>query len=93
MPNVEKISIALTTEMVTVVRKAVENGEYASNSEVIREALRDWTLKRSIRQKEIEALRGLWEEGLSSGKGHFSSIKDIKTEARQRFEKNSKSQQ
>ena len=87
MSNVEKISVALTTEMATAVRKAVEEGEYASNSEVIREALRDWTLKRAIRQKEIEALRGLWEEGLRSGEGRFSSIQDIKAEARQRFEK------
>lgn len=87
MPNVEKISIALTTEMATTVRKAVEDGEYASNSEVIREALRDWTLKRSIRQKEMEVLRELWEEGIQSGEGRFSSIKEIKAETRQRFEK------
>ena len=31
MPNVEKVSIALTPEMVAVVRQAVESGEYASN--------------------------------------------------------------
>ena len=41
MPNVEKISIALTPEMVALVRDAVESGEYATCSEVIREALRE----------------------------------------------------
>jgi antitoxin ParD1/3/4 len=41
MPNVEKVSIALTPEMAAVVRQAVESGEYASNSEIVREALRD----------------------------------------------------
>ena len=41
MATVEKLSIALTPEMVKEVRMAVKNGEYASSSEVIREALRD----------------------------------------------------
>jgi len=33
-------------------RSAVTNGEYASSSEVVREALRDWQLRRSLHQKE-----------------------------------------
>jgi len=41
MANVEKLSIALTPEMAATVRQCVERGEYASSSEVIREALRD----------------------------------------------------
>jgi len=92
MTNVEKISVALTSEMAMAVRKAVKNGEYASNSEVIREALRDWTLKRSIREKEREALRVFWKEGLQSGEGHFSSMSEIKAEARKQFEKQSESE-
>ncbi len=48
--------------MVTLVREAVEEGEYASRSEVIRDALRDWTLKRSLRRKGIEQLRGVWRQ-------------------------------
>ena len=51
MTNVEKISIALPPEMVAVVRHAVETGEYASSSEVVRDALRDWTQKRSRRHQ------------------------------------------
>ena len=38
-----KISIALAPEMAAQLRQAVETGEYASSSEVIRDALRDWT--------------------------------------------------
>ena len=63
MPNVEKMSIALTPEMAAAVRAAVENGEYVSSSEVIREALRDWQLRRSLHQKELEALQCLWQGG------------------------------
>lgn len=65
MSTVEKISIALPSEMATVVRQAVEAGEYSSNSEVIREALRDWTHKRVLRQQEIEALRHLWQQAIN----------------------------
>lgn len=92
MTNVEKISVALTTEMATAVRQAVKDGDYASNSEVIRDALRDWTLKRSIQRKELEALRGLWEEGLQSGEGRFASMAEIKAEARKQFEKQNKAE-
>ena len=64
MTNVEKISIALPPEMVAVVRQAVETGEYASSSEVVRDALRDWTQKRSMRQQGIDALRQVWRQAM-----------------------------
>jgi antitoxin ParD1/3/4 len=54
MSTVEKISIALPPEMVAVVRSAVDTGEYAPSSEVVRDALRDWTQKRSLRQQAIK---------------------------------------
>jgi len=62
MPSVEKISIALPPEMVAQVRKAVETGEYASSSEVVRDALRDWTHKRQLQQNGIAELRHLWQQ-------------------------------
>ena len=50
--------------MVAIVRSAVATGEYASISEVIRDALRDWTYKRSARQQGIAELRQLWQEAM-----------------------------
>ena len=64
MSTVEKISIALPPEMVAVVRSAVDTGEYASSSEVVRDALRDWTQKRSLRQQGIEELRQVWQQAI-----------------------------
>jgi antitoxin ParD1/3/4 len=64
MSTVEKISIALPPEMVAVVRSAVETGEYASSSEVVRDALRDWTQKRRLRQQGIEELRQVWQQAI-----------------------------
>ena len=65
MTTAEKISIALPPEMVAIVRAAVATGEYASSSEVIRDALRDWTHKRSLRQQGVAELRQLWQEALA----------------------------
>lgn len=64
MATVEKISIALPPEMAVVVRNAVAAGEYASTSEVIRDALRDWTYKRTLREQQIGELRRLCQEAM-----------------------------
>jgi antitoxin ParD1/3/4 len=85
MANVEKVSVALTPEMLAVVREAVECGEYASSSEVMREALREWKRRRALEGKDIEELRRLWEEGLASGPGHLADMAAIKAEARRRL--------
>jgi antitoxin ParD1/3/4 len=86
MATIERLSIALTQDMAALVRAAVESGEYASNSEVIRDALRDWTLKRTLQQQQIDELRRLWEEGITSGPAGPLDMAAIKQEARRRFE-------
>ncbi len=40
--KVRKISIALPQEMLDDIRTAVDSGQYASASEVVREAVREW---------------------------------------------------
>ncbi len=62
MRTIQKISIALPPEMVAQLRQAVETGEYSSSSEVVRDALRDWTHKRQLQQNGIAELRQLWQE-------------------------------
>jgi antitoxin ParD1/3/4 len=64
MPTIEKLSIALPAEMAATVRLAVEGGEYSSNSEVIRDALRDWTHKRKLREHSVANLRSRWQEAV-----------------------------
>lgn len=86
MPAVEKVSIALTHDLASCVRQAVESGDYASNSEVVRDALRDWKTKREIEAQHLEGLRHLWQEGLNSGQGRFENMNALIAEARRRFE-------
>ncbi|WP_316159971.1 ribbon-helix-helix domain-containing protein [Bradyrhizobium sp. SZCCHNRI20481] len=45
MASVEKLSVALTSEQVSALKTAVESGEYATTSEIVREAVRDWQLE------------------------------------------------
>jgi antitoxin ParD1/3/4 len=69
MASVEKLSVALTPDMVAEVRAAVEAGEYGSVSEVVRDALRDWRLRRKIETLETDELRRLVQQGIGSGDG------------------------
>jgi len=85
MPSVEKLSIALTPDLAALVRQAVEEGGYASTSEVIRDALREWTFKRAYQRQQLNEVRRLWAEGISSGPGCFSGIDEIIAEAKNRF--------
>ncbi len=65
--RVEKVSIALTQDMAAMLRQAVDSGEYASSSEVVRDALRDWKAKRAQTDAKIAELRRLIAEGHASG--------------------------
>lgn len=85
MPGIEKLSITLTTELAEMVNKAVETGDYASTSEVIREALRDWRRKQMTRQQQIEEVRRLWDEGIKSGPGRFANADELIAEAERRY--------
>lgn len=69
MANVEKLSISLTPELGAVIRQAVATGDYATESEVIREALRDWKQRRALREAGLDELRRFWDEGSASGPG------------------------
>jgi len=90
MANVEKISIALPADMATLVRKAVETGDYASSSEVIREALREWKARRAARSEAVSELRRLWEEGIDSGRSAGLEMAAIKKRGRQRLQSSRK---
>jgi antitoxin ParD1/3/4 len=67
MSGVEKLSVVLTPEQAAMVREAVRTGEYATVSEVIREALRLWKADQAAHANDVEELRRLWREGIESG--------------------------
>jgi antitoxin ParD1/3/4 len=86
MAAVEKLSISLTPEVADDIRQVVAAGEYASTSEVIRDALRTWKQVRQGRAVAIEELRRLWREGVDSGQSSCLDGEDIKRRGRERLE-------
>lgn len=65
MPTIERLTVTMPAEMAALVKAAVKDGDYASTSEVIREALRDWKVKRSLTIGELEALRADIDKGMA----------------------------
>jgi len=86
MAEIERMTIALTAEMAKTVRAAVESGDYASSSEIVREALRDWSDKRMLRQRDLDALRASIQEGLDDiAAGRVVSAEEARRELRAYF--------
>ena len=65
MGAIERLTITLPADMAGLVKGAVNEGGYASTSEVIREALREWKLKRDLYSRQLEALRVDIDRGLA----------------------------
>ncbi len=82
MTHAQPITVSLPPEMAAMVRQTVENGTYSSVSEVVREALRDWSRKQSADQQELQELRALLQEALDSGSGEPSSTVFARLRAR-----------
>ncbi len=63
------LTISLSPQQVTRLHDAVGSGHYASNSEVVREALRLWEQREEMRALEIAHLKRAYDEGMASGAG------------------------
>jgi antitoxin ParD1/3/4 len=65
MADLERLTITLPAEMVAAIKDAVEVGDYASVSEVVRDALRDWKTRRALQVEELAALKADIDAGLA----------------------------
>jgi antitoxin ParD1/3/4 len=90
--KVQKISIALPKEMIEDIRYAVGTGQYASTSEVIREAVREWKgPKRPFPPnypyaRNLDDLRRLVREGLAAAdRGELYPAEEVHAEMRARI--------
>ena len=85
MADSAELHVALRPAMAEAVQRAVDSGEYASQDEVVGEALLEWRLRRELNASERETLLRLWDEGVASGLGRFKDIDEVKQEARRRW--------
>ena len=65
MSTIERMTITMPGDMAAEIMAAVAAGDYASTSEVVRDALRDWKTRRAIQLHEIAALKADIDQGLA----------------------------
>ena len=65
MADIERMTITLPAEMAALIKGAVEGGDYASGSEVVREALREWKASRVPDTADLAALKADIDRGLA----------------------------
>lgn len=82
MSKIERMTVVFPEPMAAEIRAAVEAGEYASTSEVVREAVRLWTGRREFRAHELDALRRAWDEGKASGLAGRYNMRKLLKEAK-----------
>jgi antitoxin ParD1/3/4 len=85
MSNVEKISIALPSEMIETIKNAVDAGEYATTSEAIRDALRRWDgerlYQRAVKTHGAVDIQRAIKEGIESlDRGEGISSRKLRAE-------------
>lgn len=68
--------------MAALGRKAVESGGYATETERVEEAVREWRLRHALSPRERYTQRDLRAEGCFSDPGRLGSIAAIKQAAR-----------
>lgn len=73
MQSAEKISITVTPEMLRLIRESVEAGEYASTSEVIRDAMRLWQRRREEHAEAIKSIKARIRRSLDDPRPDVSS--------------------
>ena len=62
MGKLERVTVTLPEGMVAKLRAAVESGEYATTSEVVREALRDWNAEKIGNLRSVQELRAMIDD-------------------------------
>jgi len=65
MADAEKLSITLPGELAEMIRERVRAGEYASDSEVVREALLLWREREAENARKLDDLRSKVDRSLA----------------------------
>ena len=82
------LTVSLSPQQIAHLNDAVASGSYASNSEVVRDALRLWEQRQEIRKIEMQRLKRAYEEGIASGEGRSvdadTLLAELKAEAKAR---------
>mgnify|MGYP001040625470 CR=1 FL=1 len=82
--NMRTLTVSLTPQQAARLQSAVDSGSYASNSEVVRDALRLWEQREDVRALELDRLKQAYHDGKNSGEGEdvdpAAFLKSLKAE-------------
>ncbi len=82
------MTVSLSPQQASRIEEAVESGAYASNSEVVRDALRLWEQREAMRAAELARLKEAYDAGMASGEGRVldagSFLAELKAEKARR---------
>jgi antitoxin ParD1/3/4 len=80
------LTISLSQQQIARLQQAVASGSYASNSEVMRDALRLWEQRQELRELEINRLKRAYDDGMASGEARTVNadtlLAELKSERR-----------
>lgn len=64
--TIERMTITMPADMAALIKEVVAGGDYASTSEVVREAMREWKAKRALQMQEFASLKADIDKGLAA---------------------------
>ena len=82
MGEYARMTVVVPEPMAETIHAAIAAGEYASASEVVRDAMRLWNERRAFRAEELRLLREAWDHGKASGIAGPFDMKAIIAEAK-----------
>ena len=65
LSTVERLTVTMPVDMAALIKQAVAGGDYASTSEVIREAMREWKAKRGLQVRTFDSLKADIDKGMA----------------------------
>ena len=65
LSTVERLTVTMPADMAALIKQAVAGGDYASSSEVIREAMREWKAKRGLQMRAFDGLKADLDKGMA----------------------------
>lgn len=85
MGIVEKVTVSLPRETAEFLRSEVENGSYASPSDIVGEAVQEWKERRDLLGYSPEELSIFVSAAEGSGSSPFATMDELKAEARRLY--------
>ena len=78
MRTMEKLSVTVTQAQAKYIEQQVASGEYASDSEVIREGLRALAARDKAQERWLEKTVAATYDRVMAGHGHFRTIDEVR---------------